>query len=57
MGPIIGHFIAVAVSWETLLMFVDAADRREEVVEWPRKGHTAENLSRELTCIMAGLLI
>jgi hypothetical protein len=33
-------------------MFVDAALRSEEVVECPRNGHTAENLSSELTCII-----
>jgi len=48
LGPIIGHFIAVVVR-----MFVEAAFRRDEVVECPRKGHTAENLRRELICSMA----
>jgi hypothetical protein len=44
--------MAVAVSWETLLILVDAALRRDEVVECPRNGHTAENLRRELICII-----
>ena len=51
-GPIIGHFKADAVSCETLLALLLAIVLKEEVVEWPKNGHTAENRSRELTCIM-----
>ena len=51
-GPIIGHFMADAVSCETLLALLLAIVLNEEVVEWPKNGHTAENRSRELTCIM-----
>jgi hypothetical protein len=34
-------------------MFVEAALRRDEVVECPRNGQTAENLRSELICSMA----
>lgn len=47
-----GHFIADAANCDPLLTLVLAMFRSEEVVEWPKKGHTAEKRSSELTCII-----
>jgi hypothetical protein len=53
-GPIIGHLIALTVrddAWPVAGQAVVARVRSDPGVECPRKGHTAENRKRELTCI------